>query len=188
MCVVGRRSLSKQLFLDRRSFLNSYDYQIDASGDYLAVILGQVAPVAGGINLEYYFSRVDNQKLGAGSKLPHNVMGLIGVANGIDGDLRPGLPSQMIEVHDPIRLLAVVEHYPEVVKKAISKNPATYEWYKNEWLRLAVVHPETKQIFVFEQEEFIEYHPIQKANHIENELALAEKAKENLPVGILTNA
>ena len=119
MCVVGRRSLSKQLFLDRRSFLNSYDYQIDASGDYLAVILGQVAPVAGGINLEYYFSRVDNQKLGAGSKLPHNVMGLIGVANGIDGDLRPGLPSQMIEVHDPIRLLAVVEHYPEVVKKAI---------------------------------------------------------------------
>ena len=188
MCVVGRRSLSKQLFLDRRSFLNSYDYQIDASGDYLAVILGQVAPVAGGINLEYYFSRVDNQKLGAGSKLPHNVMGLIGVANGIDGDLRPGLPSQMIEVHDPIRLLAVVEHYPEVVKKAISKNPATYEWYKNEWLRLAVVHPETKQIFVFEQEEFIEYHPIQKASHIENELALAEKTKENLPVGILTNA
>jgi hypothetical protein len=115
-------------------------------------------------------------------------MGLIGVANGIDGDLRPGLPSQMIEVHDPVRLLAVVEHYPEVVKKAISKNPATYEWYKNEWLRLAVIHPETKQIFVFEQEEFIEYQPIQKASHIENELALAEKTKENLPVGILTNA
>jgi uncharacterized protein YbcC (UPF0753/DUF2309 family) len=188
MCVVGRRSLSKQLFLDRRSFLNSYDYQIDATGDYLSIILGQVAPVAGGINLEYYFSRVDNQKLGAGSKLPHNVMGLIGVANGIDGDLRPGLPSQMIEVHDPIRLLAVVEHFPEVVKKAISKNPATYEWYKNEWLRLAVIHPETKQILVFENEEFIVYNPIQKANHVENELELAKKTKENLPVGILINA
>lgn len=40
-----------------------------------------LGPVCGGINLEYYFSRVDNQKLGAGTKLPHNVMGLFGVAN-----------------------------------------------------------------------------------------------------------
>ena len=28
--------------------------------------------------------------MGAGTKLPHNVMGLIGVANSSDGDLRPG--------------------------------------------------------------------------------------------------
>ena len=185
MSVVGRRSLSKQLFLDRRSFLNSYDYQIDPSGDFLAVILGQVAPVAGGINLEYYFSRVDNQKLGAGSKLPHNVMGLIGVANGIDGDLRPGLPSQMIEVHDPIRLLVVAEHFPEIVKKAISKNPSTYEWFKNEWVKLAVVHPETKQVFVFEKEEFIVYQTIQKTNYVQNELEVDVKTKENLPISIL---
>jgi len=188
MSVVGRRSLSKQLFLDRRSFLNSYDYQIDPSGDFLAVILGQVAPVAGGINLEYYFSRVDNQKLGAGSKLPHNVMGLIGVANGIDGDLRPGLPSQMIEVHDPIRLLVVAEHFPEIVKKAISKNPSTYEWFKNEWVKLVVVHPETKQLFVFEKEYFIHYQTIQKTNYVQNELEVDVKTKENLPISILKTA
>lgn len=186
--VVGRRSLSKQLFLDRRSFLNSYDYQIDQNGDFLAVILGQVAPVAGGINLEYYFSRVDNQKLGAGSKLPHNVMGLIGVANGIDGDLRPGLPSQMIEVHDPIRLLVVAEHFPEIVKKAISKNPSTYEWFKNEWVKLAVVHPETKQVYVFEKDDFEPYQAIQKVNFIQDELELATKTKENLPISILKTA
>jgi uncharacterized protein YbcC (UPF0753/DUF2309 family) len=188
MSVIGRRSLSKQLFLDRRSFLNSYDYQVDPSGDFLALILGQVAPVAGGINLEYYFSRVDNQKLGAGSKLPHNVMGLIGVANGIDGDLRPGLPSQMIEVHDPIRLLVVAEHFPEVVQKAIAKNPSTYEWFKNEWVKLAVVHPETKQIFVFEKQEFIIYNPIQKTNYVQNELEVDVKTKENLPISILKTA
>lgn len=188
MSVIGRRSLSKQLFLDRRSFLNSYDYQVDPSGEFLAIILGQVAPVAGGINLEYYFSRVDNQKLGAGSKLPHNVMGLIGVANGIDGDLRPGLPSQMIEVHDPIRLLVVAEHFPEIVQNAITKNPSTYEWFKNEWVKLAVVHPETKQIFVFEKEAFIFYHPIQKINVILNELVLTENTKENLPISVLKTA
>jgi uncharacterized protein len=75
LCIVGRRSLTKGLFLDRRAFLNSYDYNIDLDGKYLLNILRPAAPVCGGINLEYYFSRVDNRKLGAGSKLPHNVMG-----------------------------------------------------------------------------------------------------------------
>ncbi len=188
MSVIGRRSLSKQLFLDRRSFLNSYDYQVDPTGDFLTVILGQVAPVAGGINLEYYFSRVDNQKLGAGSKLPHNVMGLIGVANGIDGDLRPGLPSQMIEVHDPVRLLVVAEHFPDIVQKAIARNPSTYEWFSNEWVKLAVVHPETKQLFMFEKGEFVAYQSIQKTRYIQNELKLAEETRENLPIAILKTA
>lgn len=186
MCIVGRRNLSKHMFLDRRSFMNSYDHTIDASGDYLAGILGAVAPVGGGINLEYYFSRVDNQKLGAGSKLPHNVMGLIGVANGIDGDLRPGLPSQMIEVHDPIRLLVVVEHYPEKVNYAISKNPATYEWFINEWVKLVVIHPETLELYHFEEGKFQRYTPIQQdIISISDELKLAEQTMDNLPIGIL---
>lgn len=186
MCIVGRRSLSKQLFLDRRAFMNSFDYTIDPTGDYLAGILGAVAPVGGGINLEYYFSRVDNQKLGAGTKLPHNVMGLIGVANGMDGDLRPGLPMQMVEVHDPIRLLIVVEHFPEIVKYAISKNENTYQWFKNQWVKLVVVHPETFELFHFENEQFETYTPIQSSLQVtDNELEWAEKSKENLPILIL---
>ena len=186
MCIVGRRSLSKQLFLDRRAFMNSFDYTIDPTGDYLAGILGAVAPVGGGINLEYYFSRVDNQKLGAGTKLPHNVMGLIGVANGMDGDLRPGLPMQMVEVHDPIRLLIVVEHFPEIVKYAISKNENTYQWFKNQWVKLVVVHPETFELFHFENEKFELYVPIQSSLQVtDNELEWAEKSKENLPILIL---
>lgn len=189
ICIVGRRGLSKQLFLDRRSFLNSYDFEVDPSGDYLSIILGAVAPVAGGINLEYYFSRVDNQKLGAGSKLPHNVMGLIGVANGIDGDLRPGLPSQMIEVHDPLRILVIAEHFPEKVTYAITKNPSTYEWFKNDWVKLIAIHPQTKEVFEFKNETFISYKTVQKeATLIKNELDLAEKSKENLPIGILNKA
>jgi uncharacterized protein YbcC (UPF0753/DUF2309 family) len=69
--------LTKNLFLERRAFMNSYDYSIDPEGNYLFNILKAAAPVCGGINLEYFFSRVDNQKLGAGTKLPHNVMGLL---------------------------------------------------------------------------------------------------------------
>ena len=139
--IVGRRALTRSVFLDRRAFLNSYDPLLDPEGNLLLGILSAVAPVCGGINLEYYFSRVDNQKLGAGTKLPHNVMGLIGVANGIEGDLRPGLPAQMIEVHDPLRLLVVVEQEPQLVLRTIQRVAATHEWFLNEWVHLVAVHP-----------------------------------------------
>ena len=159
LCVVGRRAISKGLNLDRRSFLNSYDYQNDPSGTYLAGILNAVAPVCGGINLEYFFSRVDNNNLGAGTKLPHNVMGLIGVANGIDGDLRTGLPSQMIEVHTPIRLLTIVEHLPYVVTDVLNKNPRTKEWFENQWIHLMVYHPVEKQFYLLKDGLFHLYKP-----------------------------
>ncbi|MDI9319356.1 MAG: Na-translocating system protein MpsB [Phycisphaerales bacterium] len=189
MCIVGRRALSKGVFLDRRAFLNSYDYRIDPDGKYLLNILNAAAPVCGGINLEYYFSRVDNQKLGAGTKLPHNVMGLFGVSNGIDGDLRPGLPSQMIEVHDPIRLLMIVEHHPDVVLQTIQKNPATYEWFINEWVILVVVEPETKEFFLFEKGNFRPYQTVHKSlDTVKNIEKLVESHQENFPVFLIEQA
>lgn len=187
LCLVGRRHLSRGLFLDRRSFLNSYDYQIDPEGKYLSNILNAAAPVCGGINLEYYFSRVDDQKLGAGSKLPHNVMGLFGVANGIDGDLRPGLPTQMTEVHDPLRLLILVEHYPEVVLISIQRSAATFEWFINEWVNLVVVHPETKAMSRFKDGKFIPYEPITKTlETVDNMVPLFETHADNFPVYLIT--
>jgi uncharacterized protein len=157
LCIVGRRQFSRDVFLDRRAFLNSYDYRIDPTGELLSGILNAVAPVCGGINLEYYFSRVDNEQLGAGSKLPHNVMGLLGVANGVDGDLRTGLPSQMIEIHDPYRLMVVIEQKAKVVFDAISRQPSTYEWFANEWVRLVCFDPEEKHFFVFQKGQFLPY-------------------------------
>ena len=187
LCIVGRRSFSRGLFLDRRSFLNSFDYEVDPDGNYLLGILNAVAPVCGGINLEYYFSRVDNQKLGAGTKLPHNVMGLIGVANGIDGDLRTGLPSQMIEVHSPMRLLVIVEHFPEVVLKTIQTNPATYEWFLNSWVNLVAFHPVEKQFYQFANGVFVRYDfPQEQLMHIDDAMKFVTNESENLPVVELT--
>lgn len=189
LCIVGRRHLSKGLFLDRRSFLNSYDYTIDPDGIYLSTILNAAAPVCGGINMEYFFSRVDEQKLGAGSKLPHNVMGLFGVANGIDGDLRPGLPTQMTEVHDPLRLLMIVEHYPEVVAKSIQRSAATYEWFINNWINLVAVHPETQELYRFKSGHFEAYDTLQKELPlVQNLNALIESDMENLPVYLIREA
>jgi uncharacterized protein YbcC (UPF0753/DUF2309 family) len=186
LAIVGRRELSKGLFLDRRSFLNSFDYRVDPAGDYLFGILKAAAPVCGGINLEYYFSRVDGEKLGAGTKLPHNVMGLFGVANGIDGDLRPGLPAQMTEVHDPVRLLLIVEHFPEVVLKTIQRAPETYEWFINDWVKLVAVHPETKALYVFGGGEFTPYEPLVKNLEVIKDVeSVIESHQENFPVYLL---
>jgi uncharacterized protein YbcC (UPF0753/DUF2309 family) len=183
LCIVGKRSLTKGLFLDRRSFLNSYDASIDPDGKRLLGILNAAVPVCGGINLEYYFSRVDNQKLGAGTKLPHNVMGLFGVANGIDGDLRPGLPNQMIEVHDPIRLLMVIEQSAVIVLDVIQRNKATYEWIKNAWVMLATIDPLTSEISVFDDEQMVSYSPPNAIMDRVNNLDQAfEGSKDNLRI------
>lgn len=159
LCIIGRRSFSSHLFLDRRSFLNSYDYTIDTDGTLLTHILQAAVPVCGGINLEYFFSTTDPQRLGAGSKLPHNVMGLLGVANGIDGDLRPGLPTQMVEVHEPMRLCIVVEQRPEKVLKALEARPPTATWVANGWVQLTCVHPEQRSVYLYRGGQMVAYTP-----------------------------
>jgi len=186
LCIVGGRDFTKGLFLDRRSFMNSYNYKIDLDGKILTNIMKPLGPVCGGINLEYFFSRVDNQKLGAGTKLPHNVMGLFGVANGIDGDLRPGLPSQMIEVHDPVRLLIIVEHFPDIVLNVIKSVDAMYEWFVNEWINLVAINPETHQIQLFKEGKFIPYEPIkQKIETVSDITPILESTLENIPVYLI---
>ncbi|MEK7184502.1 MAG: putative inorganic carbon transporter subunit DabA, partial [Patescibacteria group bacterium] len=199
LCVVGRRNLTKHLFLDRRAFLNSYDYTTDLEGTLLLDVLRPLGIVCGGINLEYFFSRMDNYKLGAGTKLPHNVMGLVGVANSSDGDLRSGLPLQMIEVHDPVRLLMIVEHYPEVVKKVVQSDPALYEWFANEWIHLVVLDPTKNTSYVFKDGEFTLYNPLTKKIPTVHDLPslfetspkmktndILDATQENLPVHIIT--
>lgn len=183
LCFVGHRQLTKGLFLDRRAFMNSYDYRTDPKGDRLLGVMKPLPIVCGGINLEYYFSRVDNYKLGAGTKLPHNVMGLIGVANSSDGDLRAGLPLQMIEVHDPVRLMLIVEHYPEIVLKTIQSSPEYYEWFKNGWVLITAIHPESNQLFTFKEDQFHPYTPLLKvvkeSTDVHDLIDLATEMKTN---------
>src|SRR5205823_12201589 len=110
LCVVGRRSRTRGLFLDRRAFLTSYDpTQDDEDCTVLTRLLQAAVPVCAGISLEYYFSYTDNPGYGSGSKLPHNITALLGVMDGAASDLRTGLPWQMVEIHEPVRLLFVVE-------------------------------------------------------------------------------
>ncbi|MDX2188755.1 MAG: putative inorganic carbon transporter subunit DabA, partial [Bacteroidota bacterium] len=189
MCIVGRRIMTKNLFFDRRTFLNSYDYKLDPTGEYLFDILRAVAPVCGGINLEYFFSKLDNQRFGSGSKLPHNVVGLFGVANGADGDLRPGLASQMIEIHDAVRLLLIVEQFPDLLLSTIKKSEAVEQWFLNNWINLIAINPETRQEYYYINGIFTEYNPIsQHQSYAKDMEKVIESNKGNIPVHIYSES
>jgi uncharacterized protein len=158
--IVGRREWSRGLFLDRRAFLTSYDpTQDDAEGTILTRILGAVFPVCAGINLEYYFSHVDNTGYGSGSKLPHNVSALLGVMDGAMSDLRTGLPWQMVEIHEPVRSLFLIETTPAMMLGIMDRNEGIGRLCRNGWIRLAVLDPGSNEISVYERGEFRRYRP-----------------------------
>ncbi len=160
-CVVGRRARTRGLYLDRRPFLVSYDpTQDDVDGAILARTLAAVFPVCAGINLEYYFSHIDPIGYGAGTKLPHNITSLLGVMDGAASDLRTGLPWQMTEIHEPIRLLIVIETTVAIMEKMMRDNPANGAMARNGWVQVALMHPETGAISVFERGEFRPYTPV----------------------------
>ncbi|MBT9584795.1 DUF2309 domain-containing protein [bacterium] len=151
---VGRRALTRGLFLDRRAFLISYDPTSDPEGTILERTLLAVGPVGAGINLEYYFSSVDNVRYGCDTKLPHNITGLIGVMEGVSSDLRTGLPLQMVEIHEPVRLQIFVEATTEVLTRIYMRQPSLQQLIGHEWVHLIAIDPESGQCSFFTGGEF----------------------------------
>ena len=158
LCFVGRREWSRSLFLDRRAFLTSYDAtQDDECSSILERLLQAVIPVCAGINLEYYFSSVDPTGYGCGTKLPHNITSLLGVMDGSASDLRPGLPWQMVEIHEPVRLLFVIESTPAALQRIIADNESIAQLVNGDWVQLAVFDAQTAQIHRYRNGAFEPY-------------------------------
>jgi uncharacterized protein YbcC (UPF0753/DUF2309 family) len=148
--VIGRRALTKGLFLDRQTFMQSYDPYDDPEGKILEGIFTAVGPVIAGIGLEYYFSRTDNGRYGSGSKILHNVSGFVGVMDGAGSDLRTGLPFQMVWVHEPMRLTFVVEGLPALVGQIVQKHRPLQKLFDNRWLHLIVLDIRADQFVRYE--------------------------------------
>ncbi|GIL20226.1 MAG: DUF2309 domain-containing protein [Candidatus Jettenia sp.] len=156
IAIVGPRYLTRNLFLDRRAFLVSYNYTVDPEGKFLRAILGAVGPVCAGISLEYYFSFIDNEHYGCGTKLPHNVTSLLGVMNGYISDLQLGLPWQMVEVHEPTRLILLVcckiGTMETILGEAFgyTNQPGHFQCLvKHNWITLAVHDQDQEKLFLW---------------------------------------
>ncbi|MDE3048979.1 MAG: DUF2309 domain-containing protein, partial [Nitrospirota bacterium] len=125
--IIGPRDLTKGLDLEGRVFLHSYDYREDPSNRLLEVLLTAPQVVAQWINMEHYFSTVDNDVYGSGSKIYHNVVGRFGIMSGPWSDLRLGLAWQTVmngdvPYHEPMRLLTIVEAPRERIEMLIARH------------------------------------------------------------------
>ena len=153
--IIGRRALSRGLDLAGRAFLHSYDHRLDHKGRLLETILSGPLVVAQWINMEHFFSVVDNEAFGSGSKVYHNVVGRFGVVTGNLSDLRTGLPAQTMlrgdaPYHHPLRLVTVIEAPLTLVESVLGRLYKPRELVHNGWIRLVVLDPETSQAQVYE--------------------------------------
>jgi uncharacterized protein YbcC (UPF0753/DUF2309 family) len=146
--IIGSRELTKSKHLGGRCFLHSYDWEKDLSGAALEGIMQGPMVVTQWINNHYYFSTVDNDVFGGGSKITHNITGNFGVVQGNGGDLKMGLPLQSLNTsdtemyHQPLRLSVVIHAPLNRVSEIIAKNKNLKDLLDNEWIYLMVMDPE----------------------------------------------
>lgn len=155
--IIGRRDLTRELALEGRAFLHSYDYRLDPRRRLLENILTGPLVVGQWINMEHYFSTVDNECFGSGSKVYHNVAGRFGVMTGNLSDLRTGLPAQTVleqgrPYHEPLRLITLIEAPFEHARRAVEDVVAVKHLVRNGWIRLLVIDPETRKVSVYEHD------------------------------------
>ena len=80
----------------------------------------------------------------------------------------------------------IVEHFPDVVLQVIQKSPEVYEWFANEWVKLVIVHPESKDLYRFQAGAVVPYIPVSSKLEVVNDLmTFIESHEENLPVSLL---
>lgn len=127
--------------------------------------------------MEHYFSTVDNENYGSGSKVYHNVAGRFGVMSGNLSDLRTGLPAQTVladgkPYHEPMRLITVIDAPMKRVQAAIDRVAIVRKLLMNGWIRLMVIDPETQHIHVYNKGQWQAFNELQAAEKIIEEEAV----------------
>lgn len=156
-CVVGPRSLTERVVLDRRSFLVSYDPKTDHDGSALErAVVGSV-PVCVNIAMDYFYSRMDPEGFGAGSKLPLNIVSLLGVMTGGKNDVRIGLGRQMVELHEPMRVLVWMQAKSEHIHALLAKQARLKRLVEGGWMHLNRIDPITQEVESWDGKQFVSY-------------------------------
>jgi len=142
--IIAPRNRTMGMDLEGKAFLHSYEWRSDESFKILETIMTAPMIVTSWINLQYYASTVDNDRLGAGNKTLHNVTAGIGVLEGAKGDLRIGLPFQSVHdgskyQHLPLRLNVVIEAPKQAVNEILAKHNKVKELCDNNWISLLLL-------------------------------------------------
>lgn len=156
--IVGPRSLTKNVTLEGRCFLHSYDWAQDPDGQSLATILTAPMVVAQWINSQYLFSTLDNVAYGGGSKITKNITGKIGIMQGNASDLMNGLPLQSVfkadgqAYHEPARLMTIVCAPRAMVGKIIAEQEILQKLFGNGWVSLVCIDPLSNERMILQRD------------------------------------
>jgi hypothetical protein len=146
--IVAPRWLTKQVDLNGRCFLHSYESECDPDGSVLTAILTAPMVVAQWINSQYLFSTLDRTAFGGGNKITANVAGKIGIMQGNASDLMTGLALQSVYAtddepyHEPMRLTVIVRAPQTRVNAVVAAQPILQKLVGNGWVNLITLDPE----------------------------------------------
>jgi len=83
--------------------------------------------------------------------------------DGHASDLRTGLPFQGVDIHEPVRLLLVVEAPRERITAALDRLPAVKALVEGRWVNLVAIEPDGGAIWTngtqAEGDAFVPYEP-----------------------------
>jgi hypothetical protein len=79
--------------------------------------------------------------------------------DGAASDLRPGLPWQMVELHEPVRILFIIETTPAAMQRIMDRNPGIDSLCRNSWVQLATLDPNSNEIHLLQRGKFERYQP-----------------------------
>ncbi len=152
--IIGPRDISRDIKFENRVFLHSYDYTKDKIGYYLEIILSAPLVIGEWINMEHFFSSLDNKAFGSESKIYHNVVGRFGVISGNMSDLRTGLAAQSVHLrgkiyHEPLRLMTFIDAPFYEYRIAIDKIKKVSELVYNEWIKMIFIDKKEEAFFYY---------------------------------------
>ncbi len=152
--IIGPRDISQGIKFKNRVFLHSYDYKKDKIGYYLEIILSAPLVIGEWINMEHFFSALDNKAFGSESKVYHNVVGRFGVISGNMSDLRTGLAAQSVHLkgkvyHEPLRLMTFIDAPFYEYRIAIDKIRKVSELVYNEWVKMIFIDRKEEAFFYY---------------------------------------
>lgn len=161
LCIIGRLSVARDILAAHRAFQHSYDFSLDPDGEILESILETVVPSLGTANLEYFFSRTSLTGTDADNGLTDQIIGRFGLTDSARGDLRTGLPTSVTKDFEPMRLLCIVEQFPETVLKAITRLDSGHRpvarWLLNDWVHLVTIDPISRELRVLKNRKMVAY-------------------------------
>ena len=101
-------------------------------------------------------------------------------------DLRTGLPWQMVEIHEPVRLLLIVENTPDKVMEAVRRSAEVTELVVNRWIRLVAMNPADGQIHVYREGIFEPLSNTVKLPEVASSVDWFRGKLEHLPIARVT--